>query len=470
MLFNSHEFIFLFLPAVLVMYFTLNRSKYFIAARAWLVFASLFFYAYFNPAYLILILLSITVNFTIGRFLEREARVAWRKLTLLAGLIFNLGMLGHYKYHDFFVENLNALAGTDFVLHHLLLPLGISFFTFQQLSYIVDIYKRGKTPRYTPLTYSLFVSFFPQLIAGPIVLHHEMMPQFEDPERQKPDFLNLSAGMHLFVMGLFKKVVLADTFSTWAATGFDGAATLTFWQGWVVSIAYTFQLYFDFSGYCDMATGIGRMFNIHLPINFNSPYLSTTIKEFWTRWHMTLGRFLSHYVYYPLGGNRQGRLKTYRNLMITFFLSGLWHGAGWTFIIFGLLHGIASVAHRIWNLMGRRMHHLVAGTLTFLVVNIGWVFFRARSVNDALKVLRGMFLSSDFSFAAVGNLLPEDIDMTDVVIWFIIAAAIVFFSRNAVRRSHTFVPTRANALATVALFTTALLYMSRVSEFIYYNF
>lgn len=470
MLFNSHEFIFLFLPLVVVAYFALNRSVHFVAARAWLVLASLFFYAYFNPAYLILIVLSIVVNFTVGRVLERIVPDAWRRLILFAGLLFNLGMLGHYKYHDFFVQNINAVAGTEWTLYHLMLPLGISFFTFQQISYIVDIYKRGNAPRYNPLTYSLFVVFFPQLIAGPIVLHHEMMPQFDDPARRRPHFANLAPGLHLFVMGLFKKTVLADTFSSWVACGFDGAASLTFWQAWTVSLAYTFQLYFDFSGYCDMATGIARMFNIHLPVNFNSPYLSPNIKEFWKRWHMTLGRFLSHYVYFPLGGNRRRPMITYRNLLITFFLSGLWHGAGWTFIIFGLIHGVGSVVQRLWQRLGVSMHRVLGAVLTFLLVNVGWVFFRARSVDDALKVLRGMFCSADFSTSAIETLFPEDVGVFDVVIWLSIASWIVFFTRNAVRRSYDFVPTRANAAGTAVVFVIALLYMSRVSEFIYYNF
>ncbi|MFA4943220.1 MAG: MBOAT family protein [Lentisphaeria bacterium] len=470
MLFSSHEFIFLFLPVVLAGYFLLSRSGRPWLPRGWLVAASLFFYGWFRPAYLPLIAGSILVNFGIGRWLGRSTAAAWRHGVLACGLALNVGLLGYYKYYDFAVANLNALTGLDWALRGLVLPLGISFFTFQQISYIVDCHRRESPAHYSLLNYSLFVLFFPQLIAGPIVLHHEMMPQFDRPAGAKPHGLNLAAGLHLFAVGLFKKVVLADTFAEAATRGFDLMPELSFWPAWLAALAYTLQIYFDFSGYCDMAGGIGRMFNIHLPVNFNSPYRARSIKEFWSRWHITLGRFLSHYLYIPLGGNRKGSWRTYLNLMLTFLVSGLWHGAGWTFVLWGALHGAAVTAQRAWNDRGFVMHRWAGRLLTFLFVVVAWVFFRARTMADAGKVLRGMFASRDFSWRPVELLKPESLNDADFLLWLAAGLAIVFLGKNAITRNHTFQPTRRNALATVALLVVSVLYMSRISPFIYYNF
>jgi D-alanyl-lipoteichoic acid acyltransferase DltB (MBOAT superfamily) len=469
MLFSSHEFIFIFLPLVLLGYFLLNRVKIAWLSRAWLVASCLFFYGWFNPAYLVLIISSIVINFGIGRLLGKSDS-PMRRLLLWAGIAFNIGLLGYYKYYDFFIGNLNLVLGTEWTLRHLLLPLGISFFTFQQVSFLVDSYRRPDATRYTPLNYSLFVLFFPQLIAGPIVLHHEMMPQFDAPKHAKPNFLNLSAGLHLFAVGLCKKVVFADTFADWATNGFDVLPSLTFWQAWVAAIAYTFQIYFDFSGYCDMAMGIGRMFNIHLPANFNSPYRSRNIKEFWTRWHMTLGRFLSHYVYIPLGGNRLGQTRTYLNLLATFLISGLWHGAGWTFVIWGGLHGVAMAAHRFWNNCGWRMNRKLGRAITLLFVICAWVLFRADSMADALKVYRGMFASADFGWRRIDDIISAGISASGARSWLLLAFFIVLVCKNAMVKSHTFRPTVKNAMATILLLVVSLLYMSRISPFIYYNF
>ena len=470
MLFSSHEFIFVFLPVVLLGYFVLNRLPVAWLSRAWLVAGCFFFYGWFNIAYLLLIAASILVNFSIGYGLGVPAHDRRRRALLWIGIIINLGLIGYYKYTDFFITNINAAWGTDWTLRRLLLPLGISFFTFQQISFLVDSYRRPAATRYTPLNYSLFVLFFPQLIAGPIVHHHEMMPQFDDPERAKPNFLNLSAGLHLFAIGLFKKVVLADTFAEWATNGFDGLTTLSFWQAWVTAIAYTFQIYFDFSGYCDMAMGIGRMFNIHLPTNFNSPYRANNIKQFWLRWHMTLGRFLSHYVYVPLGGNRVGNLRNYINIMLTFLISGLWHGAGWTFIIWGGIHGAAMVGHRFWENRGLHMHRRLGRAMTFLFVICAWVLFRASSVSNALNVYRGMFFSTDFDWQKVEVILAAGMKPSDARDWLVVAFILVLLFKNAMQKSHTFKPTVKNAVVTAILLVVSVLYMSRISPFIYYNF
>jgi D-alanyl-lipoteichoic acid acyltransferase DltB (MBOAT superfamily) len=275
-------------------------------------------------------------------------------------------------------------------LLHLALPLAISFFTFQQIAYLVDSYRK-ETKEYDFLNYALFVTFFPQLIAGPIVHHKEMMPQFASKWNLVKNYRNIALGLFIFSIGLFKKVVIADTFATWATPGFDVATTLTFFEAWATSLSYTFQLYFDFSGYTDMAIGAALLFNIKLPINFNSPYKATDIQDFWRRWHITLSRFLRDYIYIPLGGNRKGSFRTYNNLIITFLLGGLWHGAGWTFVFWGFLHGVALAIHRVWSSLGFKIWTWLAWLITFNFVNIAWIFFRAKEWDDAIKVLKGMF-------------------------------------------------------------------------------
>lgn len=385
MLFNSYEFIFLFLPITLILYFGLNRYGKNRLAKAWLVIASLYFYSYFNRMYLILIGISIGVNFIVGRRLSNDkTNILERRLLLIFGVVFNLGILGYFKYYDFFISNINILFGTHIGLIKVMLPLGISFFTFQQLSFVIDMYKRYNII-YDFLDYCLFVTFFPQLIAGPIVLPTEMLPQFETEENKRVNWENMNRGLYIFSIGLAKKVIIADTIANFANAGFDMMDKLNFVEAWLTSISYTLQLYFDFSGYCDMAMGIALMFNIILPSNFNSPYKSTNIQEFWKKWHMTLGRFMTNYLYIPLGGNRKGELKTLRNLFIVFLASGIWHGAGWNFIIWGGLHGICILIHRVWKNSGRRLNKLVGWFITINLVNIFWVFFRATTVSYVMN-------------------------------------------------------------------------------------
>lgn len=399
MLFNSYEFIFAFLPITFFIYFYLLNKRLVTGAKGFLVFASLFFYSWWNVVYLPLILASMLFNYVIGTSLgkESEHKKIAKKQLLSIGIIGNLLLLGYFKYSDFFIENFNLAFGSDVNLLHLALPLAISFFTFQQIAYLVDSY-RGETKEYDFLNYALFVTFFPQLIAGPIVHHKEMMPQFASKWNLAKNYKNIALGLFIFSIGLFKKVVIADTFAVYATAGFDTATTLTFFEAWATSLSYTFQLYFDFSGYTDMAIGAALLFNIKLPINFNSPYKATNIQEFWRRWHITLSRFLKEYVYIPLGGNRKGSFKTYNNLMITFLLGGLWHGAGWTFIFWGFLHGAALAIHRLWQSVGFKLPSLLAWFITFNFVNIAWVFFRATSWDNATKVLQGMFVVDSDSF------------------------------------------------------------------------
>lgn len=312
-----------------------------------------------------------------------------RKVVLTTGIAANLLLLGYFKYTDFLLSNINIALGTDYPLPHILLPLAISFFTFTQIVYLVDSY-RGETAEYDLLNYSLFVTFFPHLIAGPIVHHRQIMPQFASRWTLSSRYSNILKGLFIFSIGLFKKVVIADSFAVWATAGFDGNHALDFYSAWAASLSYTFQLYFDFSGYCDMAIGASLLFNIWLPINFNSPYKALDIQDFWRRWHITLSSFLRDYLYIPLGGNRSGEFRTYVNLFATFVLGGLWHGATWMFVIWGALHGAALVLHRFWKRLRRPMPTALAWFVTFMFVNITWVFFRAKTLDDAMRVLNGM--------------------------------------------------------------------------------
>ena len=310
--------------------------------------------------------------------------VIHKKLFLIIAILANISLLGYFKYSDFFIQNFNSITSSNIESLNLLLPLAISFFTFQQITYLVGSY-RQETKDYDFLNYALFVTFFPQLIAGPIVHHKEMMPQFANARNRVKNYKNIAMGLFIFSIGLFKKVVIADTFAVWATQGFDVATTLNLFEAWATSLSYTFQLYFDFSGYTDMAIGLALLFNIKLPINFNSPYKATNIQDFWRRWHMTLSRFLKDYVYIPLGGNRKGGFRTYTNLMATFILGGIWHGAGWTFVFWGFLHGLALVIHRTWHQLGLKLWTWLAWLITFNFVNIAWLFFRAKSGRMRLR-------------------------------------------------------------------------------------
>lgn len=400
MIFSSWQFILLFLPVSFFVYFWLNHRRLIIAGKLWLVAMSLFFYAYWDIKYLPLILGSIFLNFTIGKWLtqahpqslrevQKPHREVNRKVVLATGIVVNLLLLGYYKYTDFLLGNVNVVFGTSYPLPHILLPLAISFFTFTQIVYLVDSY-RGETTEYDLLNYSLFVTFFPHLIAGPIVHHRQIMPQFASRWTLILRYSNILRGLLIFAIGLFKKVVIADSFAVWATAGFDGGQSLGFFAAWATILSYTFQLYFDFSGYCDMAIGASLLFNIWLPINFNSPYKALDIQDFWRRWHITLSSFLRDYLYIPLGGNRYGEYRTYLNLFITFVLGGLWHGATWMFVIWGAMHGGALVVLRFWRALGRPLPPMLAWIATFTFVSVSWVFFRAKTLDDALRMLRGM--------------------------------------------------------------------------------
>ena len=396
MLFNSLPFILLFLPIAVYVYFCLINKRIILGARLWLVGASLFFYAFWNIYYLPLILISMAVNFTLGSTISSPDVRVNKRLLLILGITLNVCTLGYFKYTDFLISNVNWLLHTEIPYQNIVLPLAISFFTFQQIAYLVDCYK-GLTKEYDILSYALFVSFFPQLIAGPIVAHYEMMPQFIKKANLVKNYHHIFLGIAIFVIGLFKKVVIADTCAKYATIGFDQLNTLTFWGGWFTSLSYTAQIYFDFSGYCDMAIGCALMFNIKLPINFNSPYKALNIQEFWRRWHITLSRFLRDYLYIPLGGNRKGEARACANIFTVFLIGGLWHGAAWTFVIWGILHGLANIIYRLWHKTGFMLNKFVAWFITFNFINLSWVFFRAQDFQAAKKVITAMFDLSSFT-------------------------------------------------------------------------
>ena len=426
MLFNSYSFIFLYLPVVLLGFFWLARISHAFAA-VWLVMASLLFYGYWNPAYVGLLLGSIVCNFTFGLWIAKASgrqNARSKKRLLITALGANLVLLVYYKYANFFVGSANSIAGSLWSLSDIILPLGISFFTFTQIAFLVDTYQ-GKVREYHFIHYTLFVTYFPHLIAGPVLHHKDMMPQFAHSATYQINWDNIATGLLLFTVGLCKKVLWADSLAPFATAIFDGTqhgmvtGTLpTIYEAWSGALAYTLQIYFDFSGYTDMALGIALMFNIRLPINFYSPYKSTSIIEFWRRWHITLSTFLRDYLYIPLGGNRHGQLRRYGNLLATMLLGGLWHGAGWTFILWGVVHGLYLIINNLWReLVADRflrwvpnwLGTLTGGTLTFIAVVAAWVVFRAGNTAQALVILKAMFgiASRPITFEAVmhGNLL-----------------------------------------------------------------
>ena len=407
MLFNSFEFIFLFLPITLLVFFYLGSKSENVKQQLpilWLIVASLIFYGAWKPLNLPLIILSIGVNYYLGCWLSNDLQKPWvKKAIFTLGIIFNLGLISYFKYSNFLIGNINRAIGTNFDLPSVVIPLAISFFTFQQIAYLVDAY-RGETKEYDLRKYMLFVCFFPQLIAGPIVHHKEVLPQFEKASIYKFSQRTLAIGLTVFIAGLFKKVIFADRIAEYSNLAFAAASqgiNLTFSESWVGALGYSLQLYFDFSGYSDMAIGAAYMFGIRLPLNFNSPYKAISIVDFWRRWHITLSHFLRDYLYIPLGGSRRGEFRRYLNLLITMLLGGLWHGAGWTFIFWGGLHGSYLVINHLYRSVRLSLGHnlkednaLLRGIgwiTTFIAVVISWVVFKANNFATATSILQSMF-------------------------------------------------------------------------------
>jgi len=402
-LFTTATFAFVFLPLVLAGYYLLGRRSPTWAA-AWLLAASVFFYGYWMPVFTLLLLASIAGNFAFGKRIA-QTKVGSRaaNIWLTAGIVFDLGLLGYFKYANFFVANLDALLGTHWGPLKVILPIGISFYTFTQIAYLVDTWAR-KVNEARPIHYGLFVTYFPHLVAGPVLHHAQMMPQFADAAVYRFDAARFFGGLCIFALGLFKKVVIADGIAPYADAVFrpaDAGLVPSTEEAWIGALAYTFQLYFDFSGYSDMAIGLSWMFNIRLPFNFDSPYKALNISDFWRRWHISLSTFLRDYLYIALGGNRKGKVRRYVNLALTMVLGGLWHGASWSFVLWGALHGAYLVANHAFRALVERLglaprlgrsrtFAALAWSVTALAVVVAWVFFRAETMGGALRILQAM--------------------------------------------------------------------------------
>ncbi len=498
MLFNSYSFLLLFLPVTLLVYVLAARTVGRGAAFSWLVLASLFFYGWWRWFNLALLLGSLVFNYTAGTWLGRLEQRRPARVVLGLALAFNLGFLGYFKYANFFVENLNDVFKTGWGWAEIALPLGISFYTFQKVAYLVDSYQ-GRTRGYGFRDFCLFVSFFPQLIAGPITHHGEIMPQFRNRDPAKVSWDDWSVGWTLFVFGLAKKVLIADRLAEFATPVFRVAQQgghLGLTEAWVGVLAYTLQLYFDFSGYSDMAIGLARLFGLRLPMNFNSPYQATNIADFWRRWHITLSRFLREYLYIPLGGNRHGPARKYLNLFLTMLVGGFWHGAGWTFVLWGALHGFYLLVYHAWrDWRGERVQAppgrlglFGARAVTFLAVMFAWVFFRASSLAAAKTLLLGLvgghgFHSNLARISVVNGLIYATVFL--FVVWFLpntnqllarFGPTLEYEGEGEPARRPgpparlTWAPRPVWMLIVVALAVCSVVGLSRVSEFIYWQF
>lgn len=487
MLFNSYIFIFLFFPLTLIGYYGLNHFGKHKAALAFLTAMSMWFYGYNNIYYLIILIVSILANYALSLCMNRARVQSHKRIFLCVGILLNIGILFYFKYYDFFIENLNVLLRSDFPLLRLVLPLGISFYTFQQLSYVIDSYK-GECDTYGFLEYAAYVSFFPQLIAGPIVYHSELIPQFREAANRKLDFGNLSRGIYAFSLGLAKKVLIADTFSKVVVIGYSHIAGLNTPSVILIMVCYSLQIYFDFSGYCDMAYGMSYMLGIKLPFNFNSPYKACSISDFWDRWHMTLTRFFTRYVYIPLGGNRCSKARNYLNVLIVFLVSGLWHGANWTFIIWGLMHGILSVLERIFRSIPLRLPRMLKVGATFLFVTFAWSLFRADSLSDAGLLWTQLFCGGfgplyqpitdkfgdlmEISFlqrAGLGTVMTS-YPWIPVTVFTLLTLTACFTMKNTQEKTAQMKLTNRKILVVVILMLWSILSLSEISEFLYFNF
>lgn len=506
MLFNSYIFILFFLPVSVMGYFIINKHKKNEKGTAdlwWLFLVSSCFYAYANPVCLILLLLSIGVNYFVSLKINAKrdrSRLPEARRWMISGVVFNVALLVYFKYFEFFVSNLNQLFRQDWTVKNLIVPLGISFFTFKQIAYIVDCYREKEQIRYQWIEYANYVMFFPQVISGPIGLHYEFIPQMRDNTRKTVNYDNLSQGLFAVALGLGKKVLIADSLSKLVAVGYADVENLSGISAWFVMLAYTLQIYFDFSGYSDVALGIEKMLNLEPVLNFNSPYKAKTVGEFWNRWHMSLTRFFTRYVYIPLGGSRKGKVRTYINTMIVFLISGLWHGANWTFILWGFFHGlfmtIEKIVKDVWKAVsGFQIKNpiilfigKIAGTIyTFLFVNLAWVLFRASSVEQA-KILIGKLFATEGSMSSA--ILDKANDLVEVRVLarlgmngiitaypmvscvIIIAGLIlgVFLLRNTQEKIKIEKYGVWRSVFTIILIVWSVISFSDVSEFLYFNF
>lgn len=479
MIFSSIEFILLFMPICVIIY---NLCNYFEHKKYSLLFitvASLFYYISWKCENIFVILFSIAINYILGNtiFFAKEKKWKNAKLIFIISITINLTLLFYFKYTKFAIASWNQLAGASISIPDIAIPIGISFFTFQQIAYLSDIYTEKHHPSSEGLLhYCLFITFFPQLVAGPIVHHKEMMPQFMDVAIKKIHWKNIYYGLILFSIGLAKKVLVADMLSPLVHYAFDVELILTFTEALLGSICYTLQLYFDFSGYCDMAIGCALMFNINLPWNFNSPYKSTNIQDFWRRWHITLSRWLRDYLYIPLGGNRNGDCRTLFNIFLTFLLGGLWHGAAWTFIIWGSMHGIALIIHRLWQRFARPLFRPLAWGITFIFINAAWIIFRASDISCIYRYLQafmgknGWLLRDSFLKQMKTAFFIPDIAI--MFIFIIATLAICFCGKNSreyiEQKGPIYLIGLSSVYISLSIFILSL--PDKGQEFIYSNF
>ena len=496
-LFTTTTFICLFLPIVLAGFFAFARFSH-AAAALWLFVASVFFYGYWMPAFTFLLLASVVGNFLIGGMISSLAdaddggKHARSKRWLVFGVVANLALLGYFKYANFFMANLNAALGSNWNIGRVILPIGISFFTFTQIAFLADTWRKG-VREYKFSHYGLFVTYFPHLIAGPVLHHAQMMPQFRDAATYRFNTGNFIAGLAIFSLGMIKKVVFADGISPYADaifTAADAGISPDWQEAWLGSVAYTLQLYFDFSGYSDMAIGLSWMFNVRLPFNFNSPYRATNISDFWRRWHMSLSQFLRDYLYIALGGNRKGVVRRYANLMATMILGGLWHGASWSFIVWGGLHGFyLGLNHGFRALCGTalqsrlqrsRSFAFAAWLLTMLSVTVAWVVFRAETLRGAGKILLSM-VSPTVGTSVHALLWNAGLSLPSGALWCFALGAVACLAPNTNRIGEYLLHLCQTATAARAIIAGAsvaamafMLIMNimrdSVSAFIYFNF
>lgn len=486
MSFNSFPYILLFLPLSVIIYFSLNKVSE-TSGKYWLVIVSLLFYSFGTLTYLPLLILSIITNFAVSNAIrknntnnretstddfrsENSQKKSSSKTYLALGIIFNVCLLAFFKYADFFIANVNQLNSLNISFLRLAIPLAISFYTFQQITFLVDTY-RQEIKETNFLDYCIFVTFFPRLLMGPITRYNEIVPQFQIASQKQVDYRNMSIGLYLFFLGLCKHVVIADTFGIYADLGYATTQSLSLTEAWITSLSYTFQIYFDFSGYTDMAIGTAYFFNIKLPSNFNAPYMSVNIQDFWRRWHITLSRFLRDYIYIPLGGNRRGEITTYINIMITFLVGGFWHGAGWTFIIWGGIHGVALCIYRSWHKLNIRMSRFLAIFITFNIVNIAWVFFRAKSLHDAMNVLKAMIGLRTLNGFSVFNSIDR-LDHAMALLIGSISVVVIFTLKNSNTIPQKFQPSMRMVTTIVVLIVISLFFLNSTMPkgFIYNDF
>lgn len=514
MLFNSYSFLLAYLPITVLGFFIAGRFGKAVGA-AWLAACSLFFYAWWDYHYLVLLVASICANYFIGSYIARHSASAKGRVALSIAVAANLLLLGYYKYADFFLSSSNAILGTDWPILGIILPIGISFFTFTQIAFLADAYA-GKVTEYRFIYYVLFVTYFPHLIAGPVLHHKEMMPQFDEDRNYRAGAANFAIGLTIFAIGLAKKVLIADNLAGYVAPVFAPQSdSPSFFYAWGGALAYTFQLYFDFSGYSDMAIGLSRLFGVRLPLNFNSPYKSRNISDFWRRWHMTLSRFLRDYLYIPLGGNRHSTFRHQANLMTTMVLGGLWHGAGWNFVIWGGLHGSFLMINQLWEYLCRhipfklppRLSGFLAVALTFICVVFAWVYFRAPDLSTANSIIIGMLggfgaalpesilsrlgpLKAIVEGSGIGSYLGGGTIFVETWCWVAASALIALFAPNTQEIMGRFepalpeggrtklcpaphlawMPRRRNAFAMGLLLALGMLALSRPTEFLYFQF